>query len=189
RYDENTLNALQATYSLKNKEFNLEDGITLEALEMLKERKANHKFEKAGQIAGRYHIGEGLQAVAFVSMLYQLPKRNNYSQPFNNISFRNNNVTSFADEMTSEEAEQYNQYWKRNAPHYNSPNSKMIFYKFHNGVVEESLAIYDEFGRLKYRIDFSNHGYYDHSVPHLHEYIYGHGYDPLYGKEIRYDIN
>ena len=76
RYDENTLNALQATYSLENREFNLEEGITLESLEMLKERKANRKFEKAGQIAGRYHIGEGLQAVAFVGMLTGLAERN-----------------------------------------------------------------------------------------------------------------
>lgn len=111
RYDENTLNALQATYSLENKEFNLEEGITLEALEMLKERKANHKFEKAGQIAGRYHIGEGLQALAFVGMLSGLANRN--YQPDTNVPANKTQGESFGDEMLPKEASRYEEYWKK----------------------------------------------------------------------------
>jgi len=50
-------------------------------------------------------------------------------------------------------------------------------------------VIYDKFGRQKYRIDYSDHGRpKSHSVPHLHEYKYGPRYDPVKGKEYRYNL-
>ena len=96
--------------------------------------------------------------------------------------------TTFADMMSPKEATRYEAYWKQNAPNYNTPNSKITYYKEHNGVIEKSTVIYDDFGRQRWRIDYNNHGYSDHSIPHLHEREYSPRYDPMKGKETRYDI-
>ena len=80
-----------------------------------------------------------------------------------------------------------NEYWKRNAPDFNTPGSKITHLKDNKGVVEKSMVIYDDFGRQKWRVDYNNHGYKDHSIPHLHERTFGTGLDPEFGKEIRYD--
>ena len=64
------------------------------------------------------------------------------------------------------------EYWTKNAPLYSTPGARFYHYKLHGGVVERSRVIYDRFGRLKYRIDFNNHGRADHSKPHLHEYTW-----------------
>ena len=97
--------------------------------------------------------------------------------------------SSFRDLMSPEEAQRYDKYWQRNAPDYYTPNSRLKFYKEHNGVIEESTVVYDNAGRQKYRVDYTNHGRSDHSNPHLHEYIFGPGYDSIKGMEIRYDFD
>ena len=38
------------------------------------------------------------------------------------------------------------------------PNSRINFYKEHNGLIEESTVVYDNAGRQKYRVDYTNHG-------------------------------
>ncbi len=97
--------------------------------------------------------------------------------------------SSFRDLMSPEEAQRYDKYWQRNAPDYNKPNSRVKIYKEHNGVIEESTVVYDNAGRQKYRVDYTNHGRSDHSNPHLHEYIFEPGYDSIKGREIRYDFD
>ena len=48
-------------------------------------------------------------------------------------------------------------------------------------------SLYDEFGRQKWRIDYTDHGRPDtHSNPHLHERIFGPGYDGTKGMENKY---
>jgi len=43
--------------------------------------------------------------------------------------------------------------------------------------MESSRVIYDEFGRQRYRLDFSDHMRpQSHSNPHLHEYQFGPGF-------------
>ena len=69
------------------------------------------------------------------------------------------------------------------------PNSRIKFYKEHNGLIEESTVVYDNAERQKDRADYTNHGRLDHSNPHLHEYIFGPGYDSIKGMEIRYDFD
>jgi hypothetical protein len=69
-----------------------------------------------------------------------------------------------------------------------TPGQKIDFYKEHKGNLEKSTVIYDDYGRQKWRIDYSNHGYEDHSIPHLHELVYGSGYDSIKGKGVRYDF-
>ena len=96
--------------------------------------------------------------------------------------------SGFRDLMSPEDAERYDANWQKNASDFNTPGLKITHYKEHNGTIEKSVVIYDDFGRQKWRIDYSNHGYNNHSVPHLHERIYSSRYDPRKGKETRYDI-
>ena len=93
---------------------------------------------------------------------------------------------TFVDQMEPEEAARYEQYWSNNAPKNSTPGAKFDHYKYNNGVSERSTVIYDNFGRQQYRIDYNNHGYSDHSIPHLHEYKYGPGYEN--GWEFRWNI-
>ncbi len=113
-----------------------------------------------------------------------------YTHSYSNkrTQYDNSKKSSFVSEMSPEEASRYEAYWCRNAPDFYTPNSKITHYKNNNGVVEKSTVIYDEFGRQKWRIDYNNHGFKNHSKPHLHERIYNSGYDPIKGKETRYDI-
>ncbi|MDT0003987.1 hypothetical protein QJV14_11180 [Listeria cossartiae subsp. cayugensis] len=61
-------------------------------------------------------------------------------------------------------------------------------YREYNGTIEKSKVIYDEFGRQSIRVDFSDHGMpLEHSVPHIHEYLYGPGLSPTKGFEFRYN--
>ena len=78
------------------------------------------------------------------------------------------------------------EYWSRNAPKNSTPGAKFDHYKNNNGVIEKSTVIYDNYGRQQYRIDYNNHGYSDHSKPHLHEFIYGPGHEK--GWEFRWDF-
>ena len=96
--------------------------------------------------------------------------------------------SSFIDMMSPDDAAKYAAHWKKDAPNFNTPNSKITHYKEHNGVIEKSIVIYDDYGRQKWRIDYNNHGYSNHSIPHLHERVFGIGYDLIKGKEDRYDI-
>ncbi|GAC43385.1 polymorphic toxin-type HINT domain-containing protein [Paenibacillus popilliae] len=61
--------------------------------------------------------------------------------------------------------------WKKDAPKNSTPGNKITHYKYNErtGKVEKSTVIYDRYGRQQYRVDHSNHGYADHSNPHLHE--------------------
>ncbi len=95
--------------------------------------------------------------------------------------------SSFRDSMSPEEATRYGAYWKQDAPEFNTPNLKITHIKERKGALEISIVIYDEFGRQKWRVDYNNHGFSDHSTPHLHEYIFGSGFCPIKGKETRYD--
>ena len=94
----------------------------------------------------------------------------------------------FRSQMSPEEAARYDEYFQLNAPDYYTPNARIDWYKEHNGTIEKSRVIYDYAGRQKYRVDYSTHGRNDHSNPHLHERLYGRGYDATKGKEIRYDF-
>jgi hypothetical protein len=95
--------------------------------------------------------------------------------------------SSFADMMSPEEAARYNKYWEKNAPTHSTPGAKFDHYKLNGNVIERSTVIYDEFGRQKYRIDYNNHGYPDHSKPHLHEKTWLPGRGPDSGINNRYD--
>ena len=86
--------------------------------------------------------------------------------------------------MSPDESTRYEAYWEQNASNYNTPSSKIMHYKVHNDIIEKSIVIYDDFGRQIWRIDYNNHGYSDHSIPHLHERYYSPGYDPVKGNEI-----
>ncbi|WP_055105779.1 RHS repeat-associated core domain-containing protein [Paenibacillus ihumii] len=81
-------------------------------------------------------------------------------------------------------------YWKRDAPKNSTPGDKITHNKYNErtGELEKSTVIYDSYGRQQYRVDNTNHGYSDHSNPHLHETKYGPKYDPQYGYEKRYDF-
>ena len=58
--------------------------------------------------------------------------------------------SSFSDLMSKEEATRYDEYWQRNAPQYNTPNSRIDYYKDHNGVIEK----YDPIKGMEVRYDF-----------------------------------
>lgn len=95
---------------------------------------------------------------------------------------------SFGELMSPSEAARYDQYWGRKAPQVGTPNSSYYHYREYNGTIEKSKVIYDEFGRQSIRVDFSDHGIsLEHSVPHIHEYLYGLGLSPTKGFEFRYN--
>lgn len=39
----------------------------------------------------------------------------------------------------------------------------------YNDIIEKSIVIYEDFERQKWRIDYNNHGYSNHSISYLHE--------------------
>ena len=49
------------------------------------------------------------------------------------------------------------EYWKSNAPANSTPGAKFDHYINNNGVIERSTVIYDNYGRIQYRIDYNNH--------------------------------
>ena len=100
----------------------------------------------------------------------------------------NANKGGFGSLMDSKEAARYNNYWGRKASHTGTPNSSYFHYREYKGGLEKSKVIYDEFGRQRVRIDFSNHGMpMNHSNPHIHEYLYGPGLSPEKGLEFVYN--
>ena len=57
---------------------------------------------------------------------------------------------------------------------YQAPNTKEVYRRLGNTSheIETSVVISDEFGRIKYRIDYSTHGNdVAHTNPHIHEFI------------------
>ena len=72
---------------------------------------------------------------------------------------------------------------------YQSPNTKEVYKRLGNTShkVEISIVISDEFGRIKYRIDYSTHGNnFAHTNPHIHEFVPNLYKDNDYPSEIKY---
>lgn len=70
-------------------------------------------------------------------------------------------------------------YWENNkAPLSATPNSRIVTYKFngYTGLWEKSESFYGINGRWVIRIDWTNHGRYDHANPHVHMRIYNDRY-------------
>ena len=76
----------------------------------------------------------------------------------------------------------YEKYWQRYAPDQVTPGTGRLDFTRQSGRTgrfENSRVIYDDFGRQRYRIDFTDHMRPEvHSDPHLHVYEYGPGYRP-----------
>lgn len=66
-----------------------------------------------------------------------------------------------------------------------TPDAKFDHYKENRGKIERSPVIYYMCGRQKYRVDHADHRMPStrHTIPHLHEYRYGRGYEK--GKEVK----
>nr|WP_236838697.1 RHS repeat-associated core domain-containing protein [Caldalkalibacillus salinus] len=67
------------------------------------------------------------------------------------------------------------EYYKNNyAPIQGTPGARIDFSRLgSSGKVENSRVIYDQAGKQKYRIDYTDHGNsFHHTNPHMHEYIY-----------------
>ncbi|NWL90478.1 hypothetical protein DMN77_23300 [Paenibacillus sp. 79R4] len=67
------------------------------------------------------------------------------------------------------------EYYKNNyAPMQGTPGARIDFSRLgSSGQIEKSRVIYDQAGKQKYRIDYSDHGNSaHHTSPHMHEYIY-----------------
>ncbi|WP_438496260.1 hypothetical protein [Paenibacillus sp. IHBB 3054] len=67
------------------------------------------------------------------------------------------------------------EYYKNNyAPMQGTPGARIDFSRLgSSGQIEKSRVIYDQAGKQKYRIDFSDHGNSAHHTnPHMHEYVY-----------------
>ena len=98
---------------------------------------------------------------------------------------------NFASQMEAAEAARYQAYWQRYAPDQVTPGiTRLDWFRVsgRTGRLETSRVIYDEFGRQRYRVDFTDHlrpG--AHSNPHLHEYLYGPGYNSY--RELRHNLD
>ncbi|ANS75330.1 hypothetical protein AWM70_12530 [Paenibacillus yonginensis] len=78
------------------------------------------------------------------------------------------------------------EYYKNNyAPMQGTPGARVDFSRLgSSGQVEDSRVIYDQAGKQKYRIDYTDHGNsFHHTDPHMHEYIYQDA-----GKSIKTEI-
>ena len=72
---------------------------------------------------------------------------------------------------------------------YQTPNTREVYKRLGNtsDEVETSIVISDEFGRIKYRIDYSTHGNnLAHTNPHIHEFVPNLTKANDYPNEIRY---
>lgn len=96
----------------------------------------------------------------------------------------------FIGQMEADEARRYAEYWQRNAPKQVEPGTISLDWTRESGRtgrIEDSRVIYDEFGRQRYRIDYTDHMRpTDHTDPHLHIYDWGPNYHPY--KETRVDL-
>ncbi len=89
---------------------------------------------------------------------------------------------SFASMMQPAEAGRYVQYWQRYSPTQVTPGIGRLDWirvSGRTGRMESSRVVYDVHGRVRFRVDFTDHMRPTaHSNPHLHEYLYGPGYRP-----------
>lgn len=75
---------------------------------------------------------------------------------------------------------------------YQPPNTREIYRRLGNTSheIETSIVISDDFGRIKYRIDYSTHGNAKaHTNPHIHEFIGSTFRENYQIREIRYFID
>jgi RHS repeat-associated protein len=100
--------------------------------------------------------------------------------------------TPWTDLMEAGEAARYAKYWQNYAPRQVEPGIGRLDWRRFSGRTnrfEDSRAIYDPFGRQRFRIDFRDHMRPEsHSSPHLHEYQYGPGFHPVKGREILHNL-
>ena len=73
-------------------------------------------------------------------------------------------------------------YWKKRAPKFGTPNTRINTVRLYNGKLEQSTVIYDFAGRQSIRVDWSTHGFSNHTNPHVH--IFEYSKQNIYGKEI-----
>lgn len=89
------------------------------------------------------------------------------------------------------EAARYTKYWQNYAPKQVTLGTTRLDWSRESGRtgrMEFSKAIYDDYGRQIYRIDFSDHMRpLNHSIPHLHQYQYGSAFSSN-GKETLYNF-
>lgn len=72
-----------------------------------------------------------------------------------------------------------------------TPNSRMTWERISpcTGQHEKSIVIYDQGGRMIYRVDLSTHMRpVNHSNPHLHMFEFGPGFNPVKGKETVFNF-
>ena len=75
---------------------------------------------------------------------------------------------------------------------YQAPNTKEVYRRLGNtsNEIETSIVISDEFGRIRYRIDYSTHGRdLSHTNPHIHEFVGSTGKGDYHISELRYFID
>ena len=75
---------------------------------------------------------------------------------------------------------------------YQTPNTREVYKRLGNTSheVETSIVISDEFGRIKYRIDYSTHGNnLAHTNPHIQEFVPNLTKANDYPSEIRYFLD
>jgi RHS repeat-associated protein len=83
--------------------------------------------------------------------------------------------------------EYYQKQSKINENGYQTPNTRRVHKRLGNTSreIEKSVVISDDFGRIKYRIDYSTHGNPKvHTKPHLHERVYNAKYPK--GKKVNH---
>ena len=73
-------------------------------------------------------------------------------------------------------------YWEKKAPKFGTPNTRINTVRLYNGKLEQSTVIYDFAGRQSIRVDWSTHGFSNHTNPHVH--IFEYSKQNIYGKEI-----
>ena len=72
---------------------------------------------------------------------------------------------------------------------YQAPNTREVYRRLGNtsNKIETSVIISDEFGRIKYRIDYTTHGRdLAHTNPHIHEFVGSRGKGDYHISELRY---
>jgi hypothetical protein len=98
---------------------------------------------------------------------------------------------NFRSHMEAAEAARYQAYWQRYAPDQVTPGTTRLDWlrmSGRTGRPETSRVIYDQFGRQRYRVDLTDHLRPEaHSNPHLHEYLYGPGYNPY--RELLHNLD
>ncbi len=96
--------------------------------------------------------------------------------PRTNTSASSTTPISFRNSMSADELQRYEKYWQQYAPKQVTPGITRIDFtriSGRTGRSEVSTGIYDAYGRMIYRVDWTDHMRpNDHSSPHLHELIW-----------------